>query len=56
MAVKATERPSGAHVGLKISSTPGSGTSRSLLPLLALKMASAGFPAVTVAMAIRSLA
>ncbi len=55
-AVTTTDRPSGAQLGLKISSTPGSGTSRSLSPVLALKMASAGLPAVTVAMAMRSLA
>ena len=56
MPVKAMARPSGAHVGLKISSTSVSGTSRCLSPLCALKMASAARPEVTVAIAIRSLA
>ena len=56
MPVKQIARPSGDQVGLKISSTSGSGTSRSLFPLCASKIASAGRPEVTVAIAMRWLA
>ena len=56
MPVKQTAWPSGAHVGLITSSTSGIATSRSLFPLCASKMASAGRPPVTVAIAMRLLA
>ena len=56
MPVKQMAWPSGAQVGLRISSTSGIWISRSHRPLCASKIASAGRPDVTVATAICWLA
>jgi hypothetical protein len=55
MPVKQIDRPSGDQVGLKISSTPGTFSSRSRSPLWASKIARAGRPLAIVAIASRRL-